>query len=799
MLFKKCLRDIKQNKSQFLNIFIMVFLGVFVFAGIHSYMDGMRVSGEKFYENNNMADLWVTGENFSNEDLEKIKKIENIKDAERVLTLRTELLNYNDVALETNFIESNNICKMHVQEGEEFSKEKSGVWLDSYLAKNLNLKVGDEITFKYEKYEIKEKIIGLVNTPDHIYNVKDQTAIFPNHKDYGFIYLSINEFPDEIIYDKIRDKMVEENPYLKNVKITNEMIEKSIKDFDVADYYVFTNILVDVEDTNKLEETKINIENEIDSALAVTTRDANASYVTLNSEIEEGNTYSSVFTLLFLFIAMLSVITTMNRFVKKQRVQIGTLKALGIKKRKITMHYVSYGFVISLVASALGLILGNHIIGSFFMNMEMEYFEIPVNSTVLLPIVYELSMVVILLVTFVTYLSCRSILKESAVEALRVEIPKVKNTKFDLTTKGIFKKTSVSTKWNIRDIGRNKGRSLMAIVGVIGCTMLLVCAFGMLDTMNSYLEWEFDKLNDFEYRVSLSNEYTEKQLDNLEEKYGSATSATMGIEVEIDNKKESNSLVVNYAPDYLKYTNHNKQYINLTDDGIYLTEKLADKWNLKVGDEIKFHIFGDDDWYTCKIVGLNRDPQNQNLNITRKCYEKLGLEYKADSLYTNEDLSNVKNLDGVNTIQSISNLKDGMNNMLKTVRTMVSLLVVVSGVLSAVIIYNLGILSFSEKQYQFATLKVLGFKSKQIKKIFVKQNLWLSIVGILIGLPFGSLMLKYIFGSALGENYDFIAKVNTLSYVYAAFGSYIVSVIVNKALSRKVKNIDMVTSLKGNE
>ena len=799
MLFRKCLRDIKQNKSQFLNIFIMVFLGVFVFAGIHSYMDGMRVSGENFYKNNNMADLWVTGENFSNEDLEKIKQMENIKDAERVLTLKTELLNYNDVVLEANFIESNNICKMHVQDGEEFSKEKSGVWLDSYLAKNLNLKVGDEITFKYEKYEITEKIAGLVNTPDHIYNVKDQTAIFPNHKDYGFIYLSINEFPDEIIYDKIRDKMVEENPFLKDVEITNDMIEKSIKDFDISDYYVFPNILIDVEDTNKIETTKINIENEIDSALAVTTRDTNASYVTLNSEIEEGNTYSSVFTLLFLFIAMLSVITTMNRFVKKQRVQIGTLKALGIKKRKITMHYVSYGFVISLVASALGLILGNRIIGSFFMNMEMEYFEIPVNSTVLLPIVYELSAAVVLIVTFVTYLSCRSILKESAVEALRVEMPKVKNTKFDLTTKGIFKKASVSTKWNIRDIGRNKGRSLMAIVGVVGCTMLLVCAFGMLDTMNSYLEWEFDELNAFKYRVSLSSEYTEKQLDKLEEEYGNATSATMGIEVEINNNKEANSLVVNDAPDYLKYTNHNKQYINLSDDGIYLTEKLADKWNLKVGDEIKFHIFGDEDWYTCKIVGLNRDPQNQNLNITRKCYEKLGLEYKADSLYTNEDLSNVKNLDGVNTIQSISNLKDGINSMLKTVRTMVSLLVVVSGVLSAVIIYNLGILSFSEKQYQFATLKVLGFKSKQIKKIFVKQNLWLSIIGILIGLPLGSLMLKYIFGSALGENYDFIAKVNALSFIYAAFGSYIVSVVVNKVLSRKVKNIDMVTSLKGNE
>lgn len=799
MLFKKCLRDIKLNKSQFLNIFIMVFLGIFVFAGIHSYMDGMRTSGERFYENNNLADLWLSGENFSKDDLEDIKNIDNVNNAERTLTLKTELLDYNDVVLEANFIESNNICKMYVQEGEAFDKNKKGVWLDSYLAKNLGINLGDEITFKYEKYEMKEKVVGLVYTPDHIYNVKDQTAIFPNHKDFGFIYLSINEFPDQLIYDKIRDKMKDENPYLKNVDITNKMIEENIKDFDISDYYVFTNVLVDLKDTSKIEDTKRKIENEIESVLAVTDREANASYVTLNSEIEEGNTYSSVFTLLFLFIAMLSVITTMNRFVKKQRVQIGTLKALGIKKRKITMHYVGYGFVISLLASAVGLVLGNTIIGNFFMNMEMEYFEIPAYSTIILPIVYELSIAVILIVTFVTYLSCRSILKEPAVEALRVEIPKVKNTKFDLTTKGVFKKASISTKWNIRDICRNKGRSFMAIVGVIGCTMLLVCAFGMLDTMNSYLEWEFDVLNDFKYKVSLSNEYSNSDLDSLKEKYGDATSATVGIEVQINDKKEANTLVVNDAADYLKYTNHEKKYINLSDDGIYLTEKLADKWNIKVGDEIKFHLFGDEEWYTCKVVGLNRDPQNQNLNITRKCYENLGLEYKPDSLYTNDDLSNAKNLDGVNTIQSIENLKDGIQSMLKTVKTMVCLLVVVSGILSAVIIYNLGILSFSEKQYQFATLKVLGFKDKQIRKIFVKQNLWLSVIGIIIGLPLGSIMIKYIFEAALGDNYDFVAIVKTMSYIYAAVGSYIVSVIVNKLLAKKVKNIDMVTSLKGNE
>lgn len=761
-LNRKILREIKLNKMQFFNIFIMVFLGVFVFAGVHAYMDGMKISGDKYYESNNLQDIWLSGENFTDEDLKNVKEISNVKNAERILNIRTELENYKDVSLDTNFIETNEISKMYIVDGEEFSKDKKGVWLDSYLAKNLDLKVGDEITFKYKDYEMKEKILGLITVPDHIYSVKDESTIFPTHKDFGFIYLSVNEFP-------------------------------------IQDYMIYNQIIVDVDDTDKIDETKRNIENNIKSAIAVTDRNASSSYQSYNSEIEEGETYSKVFTFLFLFIAILSVVTTMNRFVKKQRTQIGTLKALGFKNRKIIKHYVSYGFYVSLLASILGLILGKYVLGAFFLNMEAQYFEIPVYNTILISSVYILALIVVVLITIVTYLSCRGILKESAVDALRTEIPKVKNTKFDLTTKGIFKKSSISTRWNLRDIGRNKSRSIMAVVGIIGCTMLLVCAFGMLDTMNSYLDWEFNKISNFEYKLSLSNNYTNEQLEKLTDKYGKSTSETLGIEIKNGEKKEANTLVVNDAKDYLKYTNHNREYMDLKDDGIYITEKLSKKYNLNIGDTISWHIFGDNTWYTCKIVGLNRDPQNQNLNMTRKYYETLGLTYRADSLYTNENLSETKSLDGVDIIQSKANLQEGMESMLDTMKTMITILIVVSAILGFVIIYNLGILSFTEKQYQFATLKVLGFKNQQIKKIFIKQNLWLSIIGIVLGLPLGFIMVDYIFKAALGENYDFSASIKPLSYLLAAGGSLIVAIFVNKVLSRKVKTIDMVTSLKGNE
>ncbi|MDO4283211.1 MAG: FtsX-like permease family protein [Clostridia bacterium] len=792
-LNKKLYRDIKFNKSQFITIFLMIFLGVFVFSGIHSYMDGMRISGENYYEENNFEDLFLVGENFTKEDLENIKKIENIKDAERKFTIVTTLLDHDDVTLETNFIESNHISKFYIVEGEAFSREKDGVWIDSYLAKNLGLTVGEKITFQYKNYEMTKKILGLITVPDHVYAIKSENEIFPTHQDYGFVYLSIDQFPKNFIFDELRSK----NALLRNLE--NQEIESLISDFHIEDYYIFNSVMIDVDDVSKLEDTKEDIESNISSAIAVTDRNSNISYNSYNSEVEEGDTYSSVFTLLFLFIAVLSVVTTMNRFVRGQRTQIGTLKALGIKRNKIILHYISYGFYISLVASILGVVLGNFTLGQFFLNMEMTYFEVPIYSTKLLPIVYVLAIGVVLVVTLVTYLSCKKILKEPASLALRVEVPKVKSTNFDITTKEIFKKLSLSSRWNLRDITRNKGRTLMAIVGIVGCTMLIVCAFGLLDSMNSYLDWEFEKLSNFRYKLSLNENYTEEEFELLKQKYGDQTSKTYGIEIKTGGNKETNVLTINDALNKLRYTDHNKEYMELSDDGIYITEKLSKTLGLTVGDEITWHIFGDDNWYTSKIVGLNRDPQNQQLNATRKFYESLGLNYRADCIYTDEDLSDVEILDGVDTIQSINNLKEGMEGMLDTMKSMVVLLIVVSAILGFVIIYNLGILSFSEKNYQFATLKVLGFKNQYIKKIFVKQNIWITILAIAIGLPLGFLMTDYIFKSALSDSYDFNANIKLISYVYSIIGTFVVSFIVNKILSGKIKTIDMVTSLKGNE
>ena len=789
MLKKKMFRDIRKNLSQFVAIFLMVFLGILVYAGIRSYMDGMKETADVFYKKNNLQDLNMLGYGFSLDDLNKVKQIKNVQNAERKLTVMAKMESDEDRTLQVNFIESNNISKFYVMDGMEFDINNDGVWMDNFYAKNNNLKVGDEITIKYDGISFTRKIVGLINVPDHVYDIKDESELFPTHDNYGFVYLSVNSFPEEYITNNI---MKEYNLDSK------EDLMFYMPDYNYKDYITYNYIMVDVDDEKNKNSVKSDIENSIENVLAVSDIKNELSYATYQGEIEEGETYVGIFSGLFLFIAVLSVITTMTRVVKKQRIQIGTLKALGFSKKKVTMHYVGYGFFVSLISIICGLIAGPLLIGRIFIGMEMSYLQIPNGHANVDISSFFVALIVLIVISFVTYFTCKKELKESPAETLRAKMPKVKKNSLNITSKGIFKKLKFDTIWNIRDIIRNKIRTVMGIAGITGCTMILVCAFGMLDTMNNFINWQFDRLYNFNYKISLKDNYTNDEYQNIINLYGNNTSQTLGIEIDNNGVKEANNIFVADASDMVRFTDSNYNYMKLEDNGVYVTKKLAKTKGYKIGDTIKFHIYGDNNWYEVKIIGFDKDPQNQNLKMTKKYLESLGINYKPDTVYTNTDLSN-KDIVGASLIQDKVAIESGMSSMLNTMKTMIVLLIVVAAILGCVIIYNLGVLSFTEKQYQFSTLKVLGFSDKRIRKVYVKQNNWITVISIILGLPLGFLLLDVIFKMALSDAYDMYAYIKLLSYLIAVFGTFIISFSTSFVLAKKVNKIDMVTSLKGNE
>lgn len=889
MFRKKIFREIKGNFGQFFTIFAMIFLAIMAFSGISAFSDGLKFSSVEFYEKNNLQDLWLYGENFTDDELEKIKALDNVADVERYLSMQgsvdvenSEDSEIENIPAELNFLDTEdtekNISSLYLRDGEDYSPDKDGVWLGYYFAKARDIQVGDELTFYIEGYEFTEKVRGIVSSPDHVYTVSDPTVIFQDAADFGWAYLSMKEFPKEYLYDEIlkEDEIVEYLDSVDDIKkavdayssmgADIEFVKKQLDideavdletaldkaslvkdkkadiadkeafikavdpDFDIEECFVYPNAIVDVagvapnpyiksseldEFENKLKTVKNELYELDDTSIsAITGRDVWPSYASLKAESEEGDTYSGMFTVLFVFIAGLSVVTTMSRFVKKQRVQIGTLKALGFRNRRVTIHYIAYGFWVSVIAAILGLAIGAPLLGQPFLNMELSMFDLPEAHKVILSKNYILAAAIIIVITIITYYSIKSILKESAAQTLRLEVPHIK-IKAKEGGKGISAKLPFSVKWNLRDIFRSKSRSIMAIVGIMGSTLLIVMAFGMQDSLNHYMEWEFDKIQAYKYKLTLSENVSDDRLDELFDTYGDATSQTVAIEYkDSDGNIVTSTITVNDSNGYLRVSDHDTNTYDINDgipgntDGdinkagaLFATEKLLKENSFSLGDKVKWRIMGEDDWYETRIVAAYRDPQSQQFSMTRAAFEDLGEEYVCDTIYTNDDLSNLtdSDIDGVSTISSIESLKEQMNVMLEMISSMIVLLIAISALLGFIIIYNMGILALTEKMYQFATLKVLGFKFKKLALIYTQQNLWLTIVGIIFGLPLGYEFTDCMFKYAIGDSYDFFANIDISSYLIAIIGTLIIMFVTSIALSRNLKKIDMVASLKANE
>lgn len=796
MLKKKMIRDVLKNKSQFITILLMVMVGVMVYAGIEAYMDGMTDTANRFYTKNNLPDVNVIGTSFTKDDLNDIKIIDNVVDAERKLTLTMNDAKDNDKSYLVNVIEENNISKFYVKDGTSFDNKKNGVWLDYFYAKENNIKVGDKIAFKYEKYVFNEKVNGLIYVPDHVYDVKDESQIMPNHKTYGFLYMSSNEL-EGFIKDEAKNKL--SSKLGKN--LSDEEFNKLNPTFNFEDNIPYNYVMVDVKTKKDVNKVKDEIEKRVENAKATISIEKTSSYAMYQGEIDEGAAYVGIFSGLFLFIAMLSVITTMTRIIKNQKLEIGTLKALGFSKYKITRHYVGYGFWVALLGALLGILLGRYFLGSVFLNIEMSFFEMPEGRVFIKPLTYVASLLVVIITSIITFLTCYKELRKKPADSLRNELPSVNEKSLNITTKGIFKNMSFSSKWNLRDIIRNKFRTITGVIGIVGCCTLIVCALGMLNSMNNFIKIQFDDLYNFDYKLNLKENVKQSRIDELTDKYGNNTSMTLNIEIKDDNDdREANTLFVDDSNGYVRFANKDYKFKTLDrNDGVYVTYKFSDKYNLKIGDKISWHSYGSKTYYKSKIVGYIRDPEVQGVTATRSYIESIGINYKPDSIYTNKDLKKVKQINGVNVVQGIDELKTAIKSMLSMMREMIIIIILFAILLGVVIIYNMGILSYSEKEYQFATLKVLGFNSRKIKNIFTKQNSIICIISTIIGLPLGYFLTSYLFKVCLDENYDFGVYIKPITYVLAFIGTYLVSYFVSKFLARRVNKIDMVSSLKSNE
>ena len=395
MLKQKMLQDMKQNKWQFISVMIMAFLGVFIFTGIGGEWAGVENYRKGYYEQTNLADGWIWGEGFTDNDLNKVKNIEGITDAEKRCYVEVTGQDEYNPTIYLYGLEKNSICKPFVVDGESFNPDaKNKVWLDKQFADAKNLRVGDSYTFVFENVPFSLEIAGLIYSSEYQY-YSNKNDLWPDYNNIGFAYCSYKSLPikDYIInYINDSDKSVEElvdefaseseeikqnADLIKNFSKANivNMLEKAETD-EFSEMTPFTQIIftssVDAADlSDKIDEVLK------ENYAAYTTRAETEGVMMLDSEMSQHKMMSAIFPVAFLLIAILAIVTSMNRLVNNQRTQIGTLKALGFSKNKIILHYVNYGFWVSLIGSVLGCITGPLTLPYLFYDSMSSFYTLP--------------------------------------------------------------------------------------------------------------------------------------------------------------------------------------------------------------------------------------------------------------------------------------------------------------------------------------------------------------------------------------------------------------------------------------
>ena len=768
MLRRKLFRDLWQNRTQFLSIFLMAFLGLFVFAGIDAESNGIGLSTDYYYGETKLADNWVVGGGFTNEEVKAIEGLAQVASVDRRVQIaaKAKLGNDEELDMELNFMESISSSFPYLIEGEEFQADKEGIWLEELFAKEWNLGVGDYLTLEYEGREFTEQIKGIIIHPEYVFYTLNSDSMMPTYGKYGYGFLSSEEFPvqEGIVYNQLVIK--------QNKTKDNSLVEGAIKD-------EIKNVL-DREDVVVLDRTQ------------------NTGLESIASEKAQHESMGIMFSAVFLLIAIMGIVTTMTRMTSNQRIQIGTLKALGFSKRKITWHYVSYGMVISAAGSILGAWIGAGTLPYLFLPSMTAFYVLPEWKLGISNQSYIAIVLAIVISTIVSFLSCRKELKDMPAITLKPAAPK--NIRHSMLEKSkLWLAMNFSTQWNIRDIKRNKARSIMGIAGVAGCTMLLVCAFGMKDCCDEFVVWQYGDLITGQYKLMFAESASEVEKREYAQQLKGQLIQEGSCEFRKGDVIKSGSITVIEEGNYIHYQEENGEEIALPQYGVALSVKMANTLDLEVGDFIEWHIVGEEDWERTRVTALYRTPTGQGITMYRQVYEQLEYDFVPTSLYTNRTIpQSVKDNDAVSGAISIEQLKTDLDENMEMMNLMVVILIIAAVVLGVIVLYNMGVLSFMEKTREVATLKVLGFSSGRIRKILSQQNAWITVIGIVLGMILGYQFLD-IMMQTMSEDNDMPTVIYLLSYVYSIIGTWGVSFGVNYFLSGKVKTICMVDALKGVE
>ncbi len=547
-------------------------------------------------------------------------------------------------------------------------------------------------------------------------------------------------------------------------------------------------------------------------------RTMDESYTSFSSDSKRIDLISGVFPIFFIIVAMLVCLTTMTRMVEENRIEIGTLTALGYSKFSIAYKFLFYSITATILGCFTGLAIGFKVLPYIIYEAYKMMYTMPSIQT---PFKWDYAIIItisaIILVIITVLIACGNELRSVPSKIMRPKAPPKGKRVLIEKIPFIWNKFNFLTKVTVRNLFRYKKRFFMTVIGIAGCTALVLTGFGVKDSISSIVQRQFDSVFIFDASAAYSQNYDDKKIEKLfdDEKIAvNMPSYQTTVNISYKNQKREMNLFIPKDVDLIDkfvslQTRKEKKKIILNDDGIIINEKLAILLGVKIGDTVDINN-SKHDTKKVKIAAINENYTMNYSYMTNNLYKELYGKfpvYNSQLFNFKEDVKEYRDQFSRKIISSgqivgikyTEDSRDAFKDLTKALNSVVLVLILCAGALAFIVLYNLSNINITERLRELATIKLLGFYDNEVRAYISRENSVCSIIGIIIGLFAGVFLHRFVISTAEIDIMMFSREISLLSFVFSGIITLVFSLIVNLILHFKLENIDMIESLKSVE
>ncbi|USG68337.1 FtsX-like permease family protein [Brevibacillus ruminantium] len=772
-LLLKLVRDIKQSIGQFIAFVLVIAVGAFFYAGLVTLSDNLSAYTNAYFQEHNVSDLHVYYSHLSKNDLAGLSEIEGIHKIEGRYTFdATQAFEDYKASLKIHSIpEKNEINTPTLIEGSIPSK-KNEILLDSHYANEHQYHVGDQISISTNEKSFAFTISGLGENVEYVKKNEIQ-----DHKTNGFAYIAEEALPD------------------------------------ILGGFTYNEIMIDAKEGYDVDELGKSIEAQSKQLTYVdqVRKERTFSYSKIDQTIHNNKMMSRVIPFVFFLIEALILFLTMSRMIDSQRNQVGIMKALGVKNRNIMLHYMGYPVLVGIIGSIIGCVIAAIVFIPLITASNARAYSLP-DITFSLS-VYSVIPPIIVSSAFgllACYLSGRAILKERAAQAMRPKPPKKMKQLLIERFPSIWSRISYSNKLILRNIFLHKQKALASSIGVVVSTILLITAFGTQTALLKVAN-QIEDVNRYDLRVDYARGTSPGTLPLPAGIKNHYYLSTFLVEFIQDDKKENATLVVTEKENNLiHFFDENGNRISLEDDGVLVPKSYADKYQIGEGNIIKINFVAPEltnKTVDMKVLKISTQYSNPSFYATPAYLKSFGIDYSPASLFveasSSTDLVSVRNFfeqdQHVDTIADKSDLKKSAQYILKQNSFIFIMFIICAVILAFGAIYTISSINIYERNRELATLKVLGYQKNKINRLIFFENIILTTFAVIVALPISGYVYSIVVKGLSSSHQQIPDQLNIFTMFVSVMLAYLLTILANLLLRRRVTRINMIESLKGVE